>query len=155
MPGRPVWLLDGLSSTESSEKTLPNEFNIIRADAALSPAIAVEPSREDSIMRIVDGRSYIDSVNASYHRKQVSVETARIDSIRANHWPDDITESVIERKLQIGMTAAMVLASWGSPDHVNRTYLRNVTEEQWVYKSGQAYVYLENGIVKSIQSSSR
>lgn len=53
----------------------------------------------------------------------------------------------------IGMTASEVEASsWGKPKKKNITEYAWGTKEQWVY-SGYRYVYLENGIVTSIQRS--
>jgi len=51
----------------------------------------------------------------------------------------------------IGMTAQQVLDSqWGKPTKINKTITANVIYEQWVY-SVDRYIYLENGIVVSIQ----
>lgn len=57
--------------------------------------------------------------------------------------------------IDIGYTAQQVLeSSWGKPSQVNTTTNKYGSREQWVYrgqgKSG--YVYLENGIVTSIQN---
>jgi hypothetical protein len=52
---------------------------------------------------------------------------------------------------KIGMTTKEVTATcWGKPQHVNRTATANVISDQFVYGNGR-YVYLENGIVRSIQ----
>lgn len=57
--------------------------------------------------------------------------------------------------IDIGYTAQQVLeSSWGKPTKVNTTTNKYGSREQWVYrgqgKSG--YVYLENGVVTSIQN---
>ena len=52
---------------------------------------------------------------------------------------------------QIGMTAEEVRNStWGEPQKINTTITANHTNEQWCY-SNYRYVYLEDGIVTSIQ----
>lgn len=52
---------------------------------------------------------------------------------------------------QIGMTAEEVRNStWGEPQKINTTITANHTTEQWCY-SKYRYVYLEDGIVTSIQ----
>ena len=52
----------------------------------------------------------------------------------------------------IGMTASQVRASnWGRPEKINRSSGSYGTHEQWVY-GGHNYVYLQNGIVTSIQN---
>lgn len=59
---------------------------------------------------------------------------------------------VSERKVAIGMTAGMVRRSWGLPKRVNSSLrAAGQTSEQWVYAN--EYVYLENGRVRSIQTS--
>jgi hypothetical protein len=53
--------------------------------------------------------------------------------------------------VRVGMTAAQVRAScWGSPRTINKTTTASGTREQWVY-GGNNYVYLDNGVVTSIQ----
>jgi hypothetical protein len=55
----------------------------------------------------------------------------------------------------IGMTRAQVYAScWGKPLRVNKTIGSYGTHEQLIY-GGSNYLYLENGILRSIQTSSR
>lgn len=52
----------------------------------------------------------------------------------------------------IGMTKAQVYSScWGRPRKVNETMTARSRHEQWVYGGG--YVYLEDGVVTSIQTS--
>jgi hypothetical protein len=57
--------------------------------------------------------------------------------------------------IEIGYTAKQVVeSSWGKPTQVNTTTNKYGTREQWVYR-GQGkngYVYLENGIVTSVQN---
>lgn len=51
----------------------------------------------------------------------------------------------------IGMTASEVRdSSWGGPDKINKTTYEFGVHEQWVY-SNYRYVYLEDGIVTTIQ----
>jgi hypothetical protein len=53
--------------------------------------------------------------------------------------------------VQIGMSKEDVLASsWGKPQKVNTTTNVYGTREQWVYDGG--YLYLENGVLTSIQN---
>lgn len=52
---------------------------------------------------------------------------------------------------EIGMTAEEIEnGSWGKPDKKNITKTSTTVHEQWVYED-QGYVYLDNGIVTSIQ----
>lgn len=52
----------------------------------------------------------------------------------------------------IGMTASQVRASnWGKPQKINRSSGSYGIHEQWVY-GGNNYLYLQNGVVTSIQN---
>ncbi len=54
--------------------------------------------------------------------------------------------------INIGMTSVEVQSScWGKPRKVNQTITASGNHEQWVYGGG--YVYLEDGIVTSIQTT--
>lgn len=60
----------------------------------------------------------------------------------------------ILRNPSIGMTASEVReSSWGEPSDINRTTTSFGVSEQWVYSnySGYRYIYLDDGIVTSIQ----
>ena len=60
-----------------------------------------------------------------------------------------ISDSLRDKTYQ--MTAEEVRNStWGEPQKINTTITANHTTEQWCY-SNYRYVYLENGIVTSIQ----
>ena len=58
-------------------------------------------------------------------------------------------------KVMIGMTAEQVRRSWGAPTKVNASIGKYGRHEQWVYDRGNyqsQYVYVQNGLVTSIQS---
>jgi hypothetical protein len=56
--------------------------------------------------------------------------------------------------VRIGMTADQVRkSSWGRPKSINETITSAGRREQWVY--GNSYLYLENGVLTSIQTSRR
>ena len=77
--------------------------------------------------------------------------SARVAAIRTKHWPPAITNLVLQKKIQTGMTAEMVRLSWGNPEKINRTITATRQTEQLVY--GSSYVYLTNGVVTAIQDS--
>ena len=53
----------------------------------------------------------------------------------------------------VGMTAVQVRgSSWGKPEVVNKTIATGIEREQWVYP-GYNYLYFENGILTTIQTS--
>lgn len=52
---------------------------------------------------------------------------------------------------KIGMKKDELLrCNWGKPENINRTTTANGTEEQWCY-SGYRYIYVDNGVVTTIQ----
>jgi hypothetical protein len=54
---------------------------------------------------------------------------------------------------RIGMTAEQVVATcWGKPETVNRTETGRHIHDQYVY-SGNRYLYLEDGVLTSMQTS--
>ena len=66
-----------------------------------------------------------------------------------------INAAIAKGKVAIGMTSEQVIRSWGRPTKVNKTITAQSDNEQWVYDRGRfraQYVYLENGIVRSVQS---
>lgn len=70
--------------------------------------------------------------------------------VRARHWAADITRSVLERKIQIGMTDAQVRMAWGDPERIYETVTADSTSEQWTYP-GATYLYFTNGRLTTIQ----
>lgn len=55
-------------------------------------------------------------------------------------------------KIQVGMPANLVRRAWGDPQKINSTITSGGRHEQWIYSNSQ-YVYLQNGVVTSIQTS--
>lgn len=63
---------------------------------------------------------------------------------------------VAKKQIQRGMSLCAMYASWGAPDHENRSVGSWGTHIQHVYNSGlryvrPTYVYTENGVVTSWQ----
>lgn len=57
------------------------------------------------------------------------------------------------KEIMLGMTKAMVIESWGQPDSINKTVGSWGVHEQLVY--GSNYVYIENNLVTSWQSTEK
>jgi hypothetical protein len=66
-------------------------------------------------------------------------------------WDIDSCEAIDGNEITVGMNAEQVRLAWGNPKRINTTVLTNRTREQWVY--GTNYVYFNDGIVSSMQSS--
>jgi hypothetical protein len=54
-------------------------------------------------------------------------------------------ESVLNKKLKIGMPKDIVILSWGKPEKINKSVYGNIIKEQWVYNN--QYLYFEDGIL--------
>ena len=84
-------------------------------------------------------------------------EKQRKEKIRANKelWGEKICDSLIRRKIAIGMTEDMVLLAWGNPrrrENKELTATRKTT--RWIYgqpRRGANYVWFVNGEVSKIQ----
>lgn len=58
-------------------------------------------------------------------------------------------KDILQETVSIGMTTAMVKASWGEPDNINRTITAYGTHEQWIYP--QHYLYFDSNKLTAIQ----
>jgi len=59
--------------------------------------------------------------------------------------------SVMNSKVEIGMSKEMVIMAIGNPDDKNKTTTANGVNEQWVYDLLKKYIYFDNGTVTAIQ----
>jgi hypothetical protein len=59
-------------------------------------------------------------------------------------------DKIMQNKVSLGMNKDMVKLSWGEPEDINKTILKNSVSEQWVYEYNN-YVYFDDGIVTAIQ----
>ena len=68
-----------------------------------------------------------------------------------------VEAAVLEGNIFIGMTAHEVVQSWGNPAKINKTISSTGAREQWIYRRGKIgydqYVYVENGMVATIQTA--
>jgi hypothetical protein len=67
-------------------------------------------------------------------------------------WPIKIQNDILGSFIRVGFTSEQVELSWGPPEHVNTTRTILGVHAQWVYGKkpfSKAYVYFENGVVKS------
>lgn len=63
----------------------------------------------------------------------------------------DITNDILRGVVKLGYTAQVCELAWGEADRVNKTTHSLGTHEQWVYRAKNAYLYFEDGILKTIQ----
>ena len=68
-------------------------------------------------------------------------------------WSDEIIKIIKKERICVGMTAKQVRISWGNPSQINKIITENGKIEKWIYNnSNPDVVYINNGIVKSIQN---
>jgi hypothetical protein len=82
------------------------------------------------------------------HLKRPAVREA---CIKHSDWDMETCQTIDKNELSIGMTAEQVQLSWGKPTRINTTTNARTEREQWIY--GRDYIYVENGVVRSMQSS--
>lgn len=88
-------------------------------------------------------------ISSSYFENFFSEENPKnLFNGKEDEW-DLITQS----KINIGMSEASLLLSWGQPEKINETLVSGTLSKQYVYKD--QYVYLENGIITTLQSSTK
>jgi hypothetical protein len=115
-------------------------------DRAIEQGVLVPYDREEQRQRAAKAAAQAKAA-------QTKRTADRLAQIKAKNWSPDIEQSVIERKVRLGMTAEQVIMAWGKPNHLNKTVGSWGVHEQWVYNS--QYLYFENGVLKSYQTSHR
>lgn len=96
-------------------------------------------------------------IQDSIYQENLKVQDAKLKATREARKSELIKkygqtngDKIFRGLIWIGMTEAMLLDSWGTPEEINRTVTANLTRKQYVYPSYQ-YVYVENGKVVAWQ----
>jgi len=66
-----------------------------------------------------------------------------------NKYGYDIASELLKMKIWKGMTADMVLDSWGNPREINRVISGNDIKEEWLYNT--SLLYIENDVLVNWQ----
>lgn len=121
--------------------------------------------------RFVDHRTYVtdqarrrDSLRVAEQEEQTrEAAAAELAAERASRdrergyarlgWSSRAINAVMNGQIYVGMTAAMVEAAWGQPEHRTRSVSGTGVFEQWAYSLGH-YVYLNDGKVSSFTTTS-
>lgn len=111
-----------------------------------------------TVVRLVTGKY---GVSSGYEVQTTDGRTGYIGSYlySTTHSDDTHKKKLAEKAdcdrrggVQVGMTREQVYATcWGKPQKINKTIGSYGTHEQLVY--GSQYLYLENGVLRSIQTS--
>lgn len=90
---------------------------------------------------------------SDYERKAfLKTKAGRLWKKHNGDWSPEDCKSIARGKIRIGMDVTQVLAAWGHPDRVNTSTYSFGRHDQWIYGDSN-YVYMENGIVTSLQQS--
>ncbi len=66
-------------------------------------------------------------------------------------WGQKMGSYIADGKVVLGMNKEMCKSAWGHPIDINKTIVRGLTSEQWVYGWG-TYLYFDNGVLNAIQN---
>jgi hypothetical protein len=74
-----------------------------------------------------------------------------VGKISAEHpdWSIDVCYIISTHKLFFGMTPEMVLASWGSPDHIKVSQGEGQDQTSWIYDHGDTIIKFHGGLYTS------
>lgn len=127
-------------------------MNALISIVALAAATAMSPAWAVNKCTAADGQITFQDAPCAGKGETLTVRPA---SGSQSSVSPAVANAMARGRVMVGMTAAEVRRSWGSPDKINSTVNGQGTSQQWVYDRGQfkaQYVYLDNGVVRSIQS---
>lgn len=158
---------DGLNPVENGKVEThsfsDNSFQLKNGNYTLE--ITTTPNGIGDISNRLTGQYVIHDTNSNsntlHFKKNITITGSTNDGSfdkYKNTTTNTTTDNTINTTLPptpndptIGMTADQVRNStWGKPEKINRTTTAYGTSEQWVY-SNNRYIYLDNGIVTTIQ----
>ena len=121
---------------------------------ALAAMLSASPSWAINKCTAPDGKvSYQEApCNAAQGAAELKVPVAP----PANDLEARFNNAIAVGKIMVGMTASQVRRAWGEPTKINVTLGATGRTEQWVYRGRNYrddYVYLDNGVVRSIQGT--
>ena len=101
-------------------------------------------------------QSYKDKAEARKTELENVPLTSKGKKVKSKHpnWDNETCNTVADKRVNRGMTAEQAQAAWGKPYKINETNYGNHVHEQWVmHKMGSSYLYFEDGILTTIQTS--
>lgn len=84
-------------------------------------------------------------------QKKEQLERIKFKNDCIAKWGAKMGGYIAEGKVVLGMSKEMCIAAWGQPININRTILRGLKTEQWVY-GWATYLYFDNGALSVIQN---
>jgi hypothetical protein len=105
-----------------------------------------------ALLSVADEHDFKRKAARAARAKKAATEERRKSYLEAYPETSERVKQAIARgTVVLAMSPEEARASWGAPDHVNRTVTMNGTHEQWIY--GNTYVYFDDGVLTSWQDS--
>ncbi|MDP2603499.1 MAG: hypothetical protein Q8S00_13040 [Deltaproteobacteria bacterium] len=134
-------------------KSTPNHYGVELSNGKQDTIWSdwVDKAVEKKILLDYDPAAKAAAEAARAKKAAIAAREAHVKLVESKPWPAEIKKKILERKVEIGMTAEQVTLSWGKPQRVNRTVGGWGSHEQWIY--GSTYLYFENDKLTSFQES--
>lgn len=110
--------------------------------------IKIEENKPEVAKRLYEYRSQ----EIKEKQKEIEQKKKEIEQ-KISVYSPTIQKLIREGKIILKMTTDQVLLSWGKPEKINESVGVWGKNEQWVY--GDSYLYFENGILTSYQTSKK
>jgi hypothetical protein len=108
-------------------------------------------------MSAMTGRSTIPTFTSQTTNAVPEISlTDKGKKVKVKHpaWSNEECNAIAKKSVHQGMTTEQAQAAWGKPYKINSTNYGNHTREQWVmHEYGSSYLYFEDGILTTIQTS--
>ena len=114
----------------------------------------VASDRIENIQTVVTTPTANDTLNdvspaeqgAVYQQLQVNdtVPVSRYDQL-VNKYGEQVGKQIYQHKVWKGISAEMARDSWGQPKKINRMFVDQGTEEEWIYS--KKWLYFKNGVL--------
>ncbi len=145
-----------MSSAFYDQVGLPPYFQEARKNAIIREKTRLNLENENDRFKrrekeIIHESTYLAKSIEDYTYAQKKKEYRK--RILLDKWGEDLGHKIHNGIIEIGFTDMMVEEALGRPDAVNQTEYSFFIREQWVYnKCKYQYIYLEDGVVISIQT---
>jgi len=114
-----------------------------RLTAALPVVSVSEPAEETEIQ----DQELQEQAAPAWQQEEVQQEYIPVDRYDelVNRYGTDIGKRLYQHKVWKGVSSDMAYDSWGKPKQINRMYVDQSVEEEWIYS--KKYLYFRDGVL--------
>jgi len=114
-----------------------------RLTAALPVVSVAEPAEETEIQ----DQELQEQAAPAWQQEEVQQEYIPVDRYDelVNRYGTDIGKRLYQHKVWKGVSSDMAYDSWGKPKQINRMYVDQSVEEEWIYS--KKYLYFRDGVL--------